>query len=272
MHPHLKLLASNRQRGYFRAETSGDIATVYLYDMIVDSEEEAAWWGGVAPQSFIKSLKDITASTIHLRINSPGGSVFSARAIEQALREHPATVVAHIDGYAASAASFLALAADEIQIAPGAFYMIHKAWTVAYGNSADLTKTADLLDKIDESLVASYAAKTGQDAQQVRDWMAAETWFSAEESVKYGFADKIAEGGPKAKATNWDLSAYSKAPENTESPPEQSHTMGEFAKMFRSLLQESGIFPAEKPANPKDAPQSAPPHLLRKLDVIEHSI
>mgnify|MGYP000732902780 CR=1 FL=1 len=157
MHPMLKLLASNKQRGQFRTENiaGSSEATIYLYDMIVDSDIEAEWWGGVSPQAFIKELNGISAKTIHLRVNSPGGSVFAARAIEQAIREHSATVIAHIDGIAASAASFLIMAADHVEMAPGSFLMIHKAWTYAYGNADDMLKTAEMLDQIDGSFCAA---------------------------------------------------------------------------------------------------------------------
>ncbi len=202
-----KLLADNRGRGFVRAEKSADEATVYLYDAIVADD----YFGGVSAIGLIKELVAIDAPVIHLRINSPGGDVFAARAIEQAIREHPSRVIAHIDGYAASAASYLALAADEVHIAQGGFFMIHKAWTVAFGNADELMDTAALLEKVDESLVKTYADRTGQDADTIREWMRAETWFSADESVEHGFADKIAEAAPKATA-EWNLEAYANAP------------------------------------------------------------
>ncbi len=98
----LKLLADNRKRGVFRAEPAvnakNDETTLYLYDAIVSDDLTAEYWGGVSPQAFVKALADIKTNVIDLRINSPGGDVFAARAIEQALREHPAKVIAHIDG------------------------------------------------------------------------------------------------------------------------------------------------------------------------------
>lgn len=218
MNPLLKLLADNRGRGLFRAETNGDEATLYVYDAIVSDD----FWGGVSAQAFVKELVAIKAGTIHLRINSPGGDVFAARAMEQAIREHGSRIVAHIDGYAASAASYLALAADEVLIAEGGFYMIHKAWTIAFGNSEDLMDTAALLEKVDASLVATYAKETGQDSAQIADWMSAETWFNAEEAVNYGFADRIAADAVK-DAARWNLAAYAKAPAQPSAPaPEQA--------------------------------------------------
>jgi len=211
----MKLLIDNRKKGSFRAEHSNDNneATLYIYDVIVSDEVEAEYWGGVAPESFIKTLNEITANVIHLRINSPGGSVFAARSMEQALREHPANIIVHVDGYAASAASFLAMAADEVVMNQGGFLMIHKANTVAYGNTDDLISTADLLEKIDNSLVTTYQNRTKQEPEQIKQWMAAETWFGADEAIALGFAERIDEG-VKAENKSWNLSAYEHAPEN----------------------------------------------------------
>lgn len=210
----LKLLIDNRAAARrFETVNAGDEATIYLYDVIVSD----AYFGGVSATDFVKELNAITSPVIHLRINSPGGDVFAARAIEQALREHKSKVIAHIDGYAASAASYVALAAEEVIMSPGSFYMIHKAWTVAYGNADDLMETAGLLEKVDESLVETYAKESGQDAEKIREWMAAETWFTAAEAVDYGFASSVAENSPKALA-DWNLSAYAKAPAPAEEP------------------------------------------------------
>lgn len=229
MHPMLKLLINNRRQGKFEvvAKAEADEATIYLYDMIVNTDDEAEWWGGVSPQSFIKTLNDLSASTIHLRVNSPGGSVFAARAIEQAIREHKSRTVVHIDGLAASAASFLIMAADEIRMAPGSFLMIHKAWTWMYGNADDLRKEAGLLDQIDSSLVKTYAKRSRQDEAGIAAWMAEETWFEASAAVELGFADQVAEEElPRDSAVNWNLSAYAHppvsqgCPKNMPPPPD----------------------------------------------------
>lgn len=221
----LALLADNRQvqgpRG-LRVQAAGAEATVYVYDMIVDSALEAEWLGGVAPETFARELAGITAGTIHLRINSPGGSVFAARAMQAALREHPATVVAHIDGYAASAASVLMLAGDRVIASDGAMVMIHKAWTLGWGNEDDLRATADLLGKVDSTLVDSYAAKTGRDKDEIAAWMADETWFTAAEALAAGLVDEVA--ADSAAAENriaWNLKALGRpvAPAARAAPP-----------------------------------------------------
>jgi ATP-dependent Clp protease protease subunit len=219
MHPLQRLLLSNRGRGFFRAESKGaEEATIYLYDQIVSDELTAEWWGGVAPQSFVKELLSIDAPVIHLRINSPGGDVFAGRVIEQAIRESKAKVIAHIDGYAASAASYVALAADEVVIAQGGMFMIHKAWSVGWGNSDDLTQLANLLAKIDGTLADTYVRETKNDRQKVLDWMAAETWFTADEAIAHGFADRLAEDAPSNQVA-FDLSAYTNAPKGANPAP-----------------------------------------------------
>ncbi len=226
-------------------------ATIYLYDAIVATDAEAAWFGGVSAERLVKDIRALKVDTIHLRINCPGGDVFGGRAIEQALRDHPANIIAHIDGYAASAASFIMLAADEIEIASGGFIMIHNAWTICMGNAADITKTAQLLDKIDASLVKSYAERTGNKQEVIAEWMAKETWFSAQEAVDAGFADKISEGAAKAEgSSHWNLSAYENAPiQPTEKP----------------IIKETA--PAEPAPAAKENDSHDHSHLLRTLEV-----
>lgn len=148
------------------------------------------YWG-IDAGEFVKSLSEITAKTIHLRINSPGGSVFDAEAIQTALQQHKARVVAHIDGMAASAATYVALAADEVEMSDGAMFMIHNAWTFAFGNASELVDTAALLEKIDANLLRDYQAKTGASAEQIKQWMDNETWFTAQEALTNGFVDRI---------------------------------------------------------------------------------
>ena len=202
-----------------RIEQKEREATVYLYDIVGED-----WFGGVSAKDFVPQLNALDVDTIHLRINSPGGDVFDGRAMATALRNHKAKVVAHIDGQACSAATYIALAADEVEIADGGFFMIHNAWTMAMGNSGDLLETAALLDKVDASIVADYQRKTGKSAEQIAQWMADTTWFTAQEAVENGFADRIMEG-QKAAKNQWNLDAYGNAPaalmnKETEQEPE----------------------------------------------------
>lgn len=208
-----KLLALSRDNAGkgagIRSEAAGDdTTTIYIYDAI-DS-----WWG-VSAADFARELKAVTTPKVVLRINSPGGDVFEARAMMTAIADHPAHFTARVDGLAASAATALTLACDTVEIAEGGFYMIHQAWTFAMGNADELAATVALLGKIDDVLVDGYVGKTGKGTDEIRAWMKAETWFSAQEAVDNGFADSvIAVSGKsaKAQARAFNLSAFSNAP------------------------------------------------------------
>ncbi len=213
MHPMLQLLADNRAAPRrFEVHATVQEATVYLYDVMVSDELTAEAFGGIAPKPFVQALRTIEAPVIHLRINSPGGDVFAARVIEQAIREHPARFIAHVDGYAASAATLVTMAADEVVMAKGAFLMIHRSWSMAFGNSQDMLDMATLLEKIDNTIADTYLQRTGQPTSQIRQWMEAETWFTADEAVKARFANRIAEESVSAQAA-WNLGVYAHAPQ-----------------------------------------------------------
>lgn len=138
--------------------------------------------------------------------------MFDGRAMAQTLREYPGDVIAHVDGVAASAATFLCCAADTVSMAKGSMLMIHNAWTIAAGNADDLLQSAALLEKIDGQIANDYAAKAGVTPEQARAWMDAETWFTESEAVESKLANEIAgDGGEKALAA-WDMRAYAKAP------------------------------------------------------------
>lgn len=200
----IKLLLDNRAaEKRYSIQSAGEEATIFIYDAIGD-------FFGVEAQQFAKDIAAIQAPLITLRINSPGGDAFDGRAISTAISQHPARVIAKIDALAASAATYVALAADEVEIAQGGFFMIHNAWTMMMGSASELRDTASLLDKVDDSIIADYLAKTGKDEEQIRAWMAKETWFSAEEAVENGFVDRIFEG--KRTENRWNLAAYTNAP------------------------------------------------------------
>jgi ATP-dependent Clp protease protease subunit len=197
-----------------RAENVGDEATIYLHGVI------GGWWGDIDETAFAKTMAGIDAKTIHLRINSPGGDVFAARAMMTAIRQHPANVIAHVDGMAASAATDICMAANSVEISKGAFFMIHNAWTVAIGNKDEMRTTANLLEKIDGAINDDYVARTGKTADEVKAWMDAETWFTADEAVANGFADAVVEVSGKASnsAAAWNVSAYKNAPKALTEP------------------------------------------------------
>jgi ATP-dependent Clp protease protease subunit len=235
---HAMMLANRgekRGRGlHVHAEAGAGEATVYLYDVIVSSQADADWFGGVAAETFVRALNAIEAPVIHLRINSPGGDVFAGRAMQAAVSAHQSKIIAHVDGYAASAASYVALAADEVEMADGAMFMVHKAWALAVGNADELLELADLLEKIDESLIATYVKQTGIAADKIEAMMAAETWISANEAVELGFADRIAEGAAKDRI-EWDVSALGgPAPRARAEPAEPKEPEGAAADRRRA--------------------------------------
>ncbi|WP_018456812.1 head maturation protease, ClpP-related [Bradyrhizobium sp. WSM4349] len=219
----LNLLAANRKRGSFRAETSNAGNVIEVYDVIVSSEIDAEWFGGVAAPAIGRALKGMTG-TVHMRINSPGGDVFAGVAIAQFMREYDGEIIVHVDGYAASIASIVAIAADKVIMAPGAMMMIHKAWTFSFGNSDDLLATAELLEKIDGQLVDAYVKRSAgkASADDFAAMLKAETWFTPQEAIDAGLCDEIApdKDKPEAQAL-WDLSAFERAPKPAP-PPDQS--------------------------------------------------
>ena len=208
MTPYIRMRMANKGKGEFRAE--GDV--IWLYDVIAADDDEANWWGGVSPRQFIAALAAIDGP-VTLRINSPGGSVFGAQAMVAAMRAHPHPITARIDSLAASAASVMAAECAECVMVPGSMLMIHKAWGLTVGNADDHRGVAELLDKIDGQIAASYARRAGDDDKdRYLQMMAAETWFEPEEALAAGLADRIDDANTQRPAARWDLSAYQAAP------------------------------------------------------------
>lgn len=131
------------------------------------------------------------AARILLHLNSPGGDVFDGQAIYTQLHRHPAHVTVHIDGLAASAASYIAMAGDEISIAENAFVMIHEPSGLAFGTAEDMIDYAAMLEKICGSMVQLYAARTGQSAETLRQMLRKDTYLTAHEAVELGFATSL---------------------------------------------------------------------------------
>ncbi|NLW80699.1 MAG: Clp protease ClpP [Desulfovibrionales bacterium] len=183
---------------------SRDEATVFVLDAI------GGWWG-LDPKTWVPEFAAIKAKTIHIRINSPGGSVFDAEAMRTVISQHKARTICHIDGYAASAASTLALAADEVEISAGGMLMIHDAWGYGMGRAEELEACAALLRKTTASIAAAYARRTGKPLAKIREWMDRETWFSAPEALEHGFADRIYVPGPAASSTGTDKAKRERA-------------------------------------------------------------
>jgi ATP-dependent Clp protease protease subunit len=178
-------------RRSFHAEVSGGRASLYIYDVIGED-----WWagGGVTAKSVQQALDGMKGATaLDIYVNSPGGDIFEGKAIYAQIRRFPGEKVVHVDGIAASAASFIAMAGDRIITAPAATWMIHEVWAGAVGRASDLRAMADVLDMENVTFAETYAKRTGQSVDDVRAWMADETWMSAADAMARGFTDEIAE-------------------------------------------------------------------------------
>lgn len=161
-------------------------------EIVIYEDIGEGWFGGVTAKQFADDLKALgKIDTINLRINSAGGDVFDGLAIYRRLVDHPAKVIAHVDGVAASIASVIAMAGDEIRISESGFVMIHNAWGGAIGTGDDLRAMGERLDKATAAIADVYEARTKQKPAQLKSWMDAETWLTASDAVQHGFADSI---------------------------------------------------------------------------------
>ncbi len=175
---------------WFNIINKSDRSEIWIYEQIGED-----FWsgGGITAKSFQKELAAIKSPQIDLHINSPGGEVFDGITIYNLIKQHPANVTTYIDGLAASIASVVAMAGDEIYMAENALFMIHNPWGMAMGDSTEMRKTADLLDKIKGSIILAYNSKSGLKEEEIQDLMSAESWMSSQEAMDYGFVDNVTE-------------------------------------------------------------------------------
>lgn len=166
---------------------------------------------GVTAKGFLAELGALpNDAAIDLRLNSPGGSVFDAVAIYNALKRHPGEITVWVDGIAASAASYVAMAGDTIVMPENAFLMIHDPSGLVMGTAEDMRATAEALDKVKGSLIQGYAAKSGKADDEIATLMAAETWLDAKDALDLGFIDRMAE--PVKLAASFDVARFRNAP------------------------------------------------------------
>lgn len=196
------------------------VAELTIYGIVAGS----VFWGDeVTPKEFKKDLDAIGAvNEIKIFINSDGGDVFAGQAIYSMLKRHEAKKTVYVDGLAASIASVIAMAGDKVIMPKNAMMMVHNPWTIGIGNAADFRKLADTLDTVGETIIGVYEAKTGLEKGKIVDLLDAETWLTADECVKMGFADEIeaekqvaasVDGGfLMLNGVKMDLSRYKNAP------------------------------------------------------------
>lgn len=186
--------ALNRWQSDKQASANEDV--LRLYGAVGDDwDENSITAHNVA--NYLKGKQDITVS-----INSCGGSYFEGVSIYNLLRAHPHKVTVQVIGDAASAASIIAMAGDDILMGDGAFMMIHNAWGVCIGNRQDLKNSIDLLENLDNAMADLYVARTGKDKAEIVAMMDAETWFSADEAVAQGFATARLHQQPDSQANS----------------------------------------------------------------------
>ena len=178
--------ALERWKPEVKAAESGD-ASISIYDAIGES-----WDGtGVTSKRIGAALRAIGENPVTVNVNSPGGDFFEGVAIYNLLREHKAKVTVRVMGLAASAASIMAMAGDEILMGDGAFLMIHNAWAVAIGNRHDMAQAAQHLEPFDSAMASVYASRTGMSVAEVATLMDKETWINSAQAVEDGFATGV---------------------------------------------------------------------------------
>lgn len=179
----------NKDNGdwYRISNAASDMAEIFIYGVIGSD-----WMpGDVTADQFVKDLKNISASTINLHINSPGGMVWDGLAIYAALKNHEATVDVMIDGVAASTASWVALAGDSVSIEKPAKMFIHDAHGLVIGNAQDMREAADMYDELSDTIAEIYADSAGGEIKNWREAMKKETWYSSDQAVTVGLADRV---------------------------------------------------------------------------------
>ncbi|MFD4932340.1 head maturation protease, ClpP-related, partial [Peribacillus butanolivorans] len=194
---------SSKKRDWYRFSNAAadEPAEILIYDYIGD------YWYGVTAADFVRDLAALDSDEITVRINSPGGDVFDGIAILNALRGHKAKITTVVDGLAASAASFIAMAGDEVVMSRNSEMMIHDASNYCHGNAADMRTCAEDLERVSANIATVYAEKTGVDATEWRTAMQAETWYSAQEAVDAGLADRV-DGADSTAKNAFDLSFF----------------------------------------------------------------
>lgn len=185
------------------AAEADDPNTISIYDVIGED-----FWsgGGFTAKRMGAALRSIGKNAVTVNVNSPGGDMFEGIAIYNLLREHDAKVTVNVMGWAASAASIIAMAGDEIRMGLGTFMMVHNAWGGVVGNRHDMRDAAKLFDGFDAAIADIYEARTGMTRKGIEALMDAETFMGPSDAVKNGFADLIADDikAPDGDAKNMD--------------------------------------------------------------------
>lgn len=249
------------------ALNDGD-ATISMFDVI----GEDSWsGGGVTANRISAALRSIGERDVTVRINSPGGDMFEGIALYNLLRAYPAKVTVEVLGWAASAASIIAMAGDEIRMRLGSFMMVHNAWGMVIGNRHDMRQAATLFDKFDAALADIYQARTGMLRADIEQLMNTETFMNPAQAVENGFADLIDDGVAASSGGAKNSDRRLMARRQTEAALARAG----FSRDKRSdLLKEMGVSAAPRDASRNPAARDAgidPAALKRLIDTIRSS-
>lgn len=225
--------------------------TISIYEVIGED-----WWtgGGVTVKRVAGALRAIGERDVVVKINSPGGDMFEGIAIYNLLRAHKAKVTVDVLGWAASAASIIAMAGDEIRMGLGSFMMVHNAWGVVVGNRHDMREAAILFDGFDSAITDIYEARTGVKRAEILKLMDAETFMGASDAVKNGFADVVDDKLSSTAGASNEIDRTVMARRQTEAALARAG----FSRDKRSeILSEIGASVAQRDASHQDAPRDA---------------
>lgn len=218
----------------------GKRATLAIYD-------EISWWSGNDARSFRETLKGLDVETIEVRINSPGGSVFEGIAIHNMLVSHPAKIETHNDGLAASIASVIFLAGEDRHIAENAMVMIHNPTMGLRGTADDFRHYAGVLDKVKDSILATYVSTTSMSKEDLAEAMNSDTYYTAAEALANGFATTQTE--PMKVAALWN-------PEDHKELPAAARALANFKD--EPPAKPPATHPAAPPSDPKPEAKGTP--------------
>lgn len=205
---------------------------------------------GVSAKDFIQEIQAYKGDRLHVRINSPGGSVIDGTAILNALTRHQGGVTVHIDALAASMASVIAMSGAPVLMAENALLMIHNPWTIAAGDADEMRKTAGLLDRLKDNIVGAYQKKTAMARERISELMDSETWLTALEAVALGFVDAI-EPEVEAFALADGKARFDKFKQSTD------QTMAITPEKFKAMQDKLADFEAAQEIKIADAVKAA---------------
>jgi ATP-dependent protease ClpP protease subunit len=230
-------------RTWYKIDNKGDTgpATLHIYD-------EIGYWG-VSADAFMEDLTAIGGRDLVLRINSPGGEVFDGVAIYNALSRHAGTITAHVDGLAASAASFIAMSADELVMEPGAQMMIHDAIGACWGNESEMRKMTEMLGRTSDTIAAIYAERAGGEPAEWRAIMKDERWYNGAEAVEAKLADRVGDGRTREVADVEDDATKTTRADEIEDKAAVQRIAATVAELRRTIADgRARVAPSSRPA------------------------